>query len=170
MPYVTYMKPLTVSDIAKKQTEYIDSLILRIKYLKKILPILKVYDGKKITKRIETACKALLAEDNTFTLVMDKPYSFGKFQIMIWGGKLKYEARITFDIGKDNFDYAEFVKDNDIVTLSTNIAMLHVSISKIPEFVDRYNTILAASQKLVNDSTEYYQLEYCFDIVINSRN
>lgn len=62
-------------------------------------PILKSFEGKKITKRIATAIKDALPEDMVVVLSWSGAGVFSMGHIDIWGGSLGYDHRIHIYLG-----------------------------------------------------------------------
>lgn len=62
-----------------------------------LLPVIKKHNGKKVTRRIDTAFKAVLPQ-NTLTSYSAE---YGMYHIYVWGKgvELEYEDRVSFLLG-----------------------------------------------------------------------
>lgn len=84
----------TIKDTIQRD---IDRELKGLAYFNKLVEVFKPFEGKKITKRMETAVKTIFPDRVVY---LDK--SFGMFHLQIWGGDIKMEKRLSFLIGHDS--------------------------------------------------------------------
>ena len=143
-----YDNIITKEQLLEKINERIDHYQIRLELINIIDTPLKRFDGKKITKRIETAINLALPKR---TVYLNKDYSM--FQLVIWGDKewlakerrISYNERFTSLIGyKDNpiFDHDKFIEYNQCHLLNEKrIKSLKRAIDHIDDLVKLYNDI-----------------------------
>ena len=143
-----YDNIITKEQLLEKINERIDHYQIRLELINIIDTPLKRFDGKKITKRIETAINLALPKR---TVYLNKDYSM--FQLVIWGDKewlakerrISYNERFTSLIGyKDNpiFDHDKFIEYNQRHLLNEKrIKSLKRAIENIDDLVKLHNDI-----------------------------
>lgn len=91
----------SIMDVQDKQN--VNYFILTL-----IEPILRRFDGKKITKRIETAIKKELPE---YTISYGFTYSW--YSLKIWGNGISWDDKIDLQLGYNEFfDMDEYIRLN----------------------------------------------------------
>lgn len=79
-----------------------------------LLNVLQKFEGKQVSKRIETAIKK---ENDAFVVYMDNSLNFYKLQI--WGNGIVYEQRLSFVLSYDDtFSLERFIDNNISYTLA----------------------------------------------------
>ena len=144
-----YDNIITKEQLLEKINERIDHYQIRLELINIIDTPLKRFDGKKITKRIETAINLALPKR---TVYLNKDYSM--FQLVIWGDssgllakerRISYNERFTSLIGyKDNpiFDHDKFIEYNQCHLLNEKrIKSLKRAIEDIDDIVRLHNEI-----------------------------
>lgn len=71
--------------------------LITVQILELIEPVMRTFEGKKITKRIETAVKKVLPAG----YVTSYCFQYSWFSLKIWGNELKYDDKIDLTIGYD---------------------------------------------------------------------
>ena len=144
-----YDNIITKEQLLEKINERIDHYQIRLELINIIDTPLKRFDGKKITKRIETAINLALPKR---TVYLDNDYSM--FKLVIWGDssgllakerRISYNERFTSLIGyKDNpiFDHDKFIEYNQCHLLNEKrIKSLKRAIENIDDLVKLHNDI-----------------------------
>jgi hypothetical protein len=167
MPFIQYMKPLTVENQTSKVNASIAHYENLLSISSRILPILKTSDGKQITKRIETAVRKALPEyqvslSNSFTI-----------SINVWGNGIDYEKRVSVYLSQTGYsngilDYAKTVEGVNLDGFKVKIDQLTKGKANIPQYVLRYNTMLQLNKDLVTEAAED-GMEFDFDIATNAK-
>ena len=124
---------------------------------------LKNFEGKKITKRIETALKAALPEYSVH-------YStdHGMHKISIWGNGLDYGRRLTYYLGhlnnSDILDMLLVQKQNTCWELekSRTETLRRMSKTELYAMVEKWNFGIKALQE-VNNWAREYEINYISD-------
>ena len=150
-----YDNIITKEQLLEKINERIDHYQIRLELIDIIDTPLKRFDGKKITKRIETAINLALPKR---TVYLDKDYSM--FKLVIWGDssgllakerRISYNERFTSLIGyKDNpiFDHDKFIEYNQCHILNEKrIKSLKRAIEDIDDIVRLHNEICDIKQR-----------------------
>ena len=149
-----YDNIITKEQLLEKINERIDHYQIRLELIDIIDTPLKKFDGKKITKRIETAINLALPKR---TVYLDNDYSM--FKLVIWGDKgwlakerkISYNDRFTSLIGyKDNpvFDHDKFIEYNQCHLLNDKrIKSLKRAIEDIDDTVRLHNEICDIKQR-----------------------
>lgn len=125
-----------ISEIqAKQSTNY--------KVLLRAAEVLKSFDGKKCSKRMETAFKKLYPD---YTVYSGNRYSY--YEMRIWGNGIGYQDSIDLVVSYDeNFDYEKFINNNQRYFLEA----------------ERY----AKLEELKNNSNEIQDLIYQYESIEN---
>jgi hypothetical protein len=126
-----------------------------------ILPILEPFDGKKITKRMNTKVnEALTALYTNYTSWYD--VSYGMFYINIRGRK--HEMRILLGYASTPiFNFQEFKNRNQGYSLDNKrLIKYEQAIPKIAEWEQKINAIKAQVKELKGE-IEGYGCQYYFD-------
>jgi hypothetical protein len=133
-----------VSDIIKAIEERQAIQKRAVDILSIIEPVLKSFDGKTISKRIETAIKKVLPE---FTVYYGKSYSW--YELKIWGNGVDYQNNLSLNLGytstSDVFNFEWYVTNNQRSYLEKSRY----------EHLEVYRTDV---EKLVNLSIRYEEL------------
>jgi len=98
-----------LQSIIKDIKEYQDTLAHNINILSLIEPVIRTFDGKKITKRIETAVKKVLPEG----YVTFYQFKYSWFELSIWGNGIKFDHSIRLTLGYNEFfSFEDYVERN----------------------------------------------------------
>jgi hypothetical protein len=164
MGFSRFTKPLDVQVVIAEYKNRIDRYKKFIEFSNKVGEILKNFDGKSYSKRIETAIKKALPE---YQIYMEHVAS--QYYINIRGNGISYEDKIHIFIGYSDriFKYDDYVNQyNRLESTIKSIEQHKNGIAKIPEMVERYNKLLSDVRQLTDDA-EAYNMEYTFDLVCN---
>jgi len=143
-----YDNIITKEQLLDRINERIDHYQIRLELINIIDTSLNRFNGKKITKRIETVINLALPKR---TVYLDNDYSM--FKLVIWGDKewlakerrISYNERFTSLIGyKDNpiFDHDKFIEYNQRHLLNEKrIKSLKRAIENIDDLVKLHNDI-----------------------------
>ena len=144
-----YDNIITKEQLLDRINERIDHYKVRLELFNQIEPVIKEFDGKKITKRIQTKLRKKLSKRVVY---LNKDYSM--FQLVIWGDnnllfsnarKIHFNDRFTSLIGyKDNpiVDYDKFIEYNQCHILNDErIKSLKRAIENIDDLVKLHNDI-----------------------------
>lgn len=172
MPFVHFAKPF---DLKAEQTKIEERLMDAIEekaHLEGLALLLKAFQGKKITARIETFLKT-----NFVIGLAGKAYRYrlervagmtylNAYEVMPnqFDSSKKTHFFLAYHSNGDVYDEEVLLKHNNQESRREDIAKLQMSLAKIPEFVGRYNDLLAKAQALVEDAKQV-GLEYEFDIM-----
>ena len=116
-----------------------------------IIDVLKKFDGKEISKRIETALKA---DPRLSPFSLSYHILAGMYQITFWGNGLAYEERNTVFLGYTS----EHILNLENV-MESNRGFLHCTLISMGTFDAR----IIKWNKMVTDLRDYY-LNECDDI------
>ena len=168
--YVQFAKPIVLNDTLQNLQKRIDHLQYRYDTFHSLIPVLKKFDGKKVTKRIETALKEAFPEDRIhFRYIASMTY------IDVIGKGKEYDDKESFFVcyaSSDTYVEEDFAHkhNGDIECILECIKKLKQGLIEAPTLVERYNKILKEAQVLVVDA-EKVGMEYDFDIIsLNRRN
>jgi len=166
--YVQFAKPIVLADILKDLQKRIDHLQCRYDTFHKLIPVLKKFEGKKVTKRIETALKEAFPDDERIWLrdIANMTY------INVIGKGKSYDEKESFFVcysSSDTYVEEDFTHkhNGDIEGILESIKKLKSGLVEAGNLVYRYNTILKDAQVLVEVAGKV-GMEYDFDII--SRN
>jgi hypothetical protein len=97
-------KPLEVTTILDSINAQKEKYFKQMCICNKVIPILREFHGKKITKRIETAVVKAMPE---YTIYFGHKYSW--WELKIWGNGLSYDESVSLNLGYyDTFTNEEF--------------------------------------------------------------
>jgi hypothetical protein len=168
--FVQFAKPIVLAEMTKSIQERIDHLQYRYDTFHKLIPILKKFDGKKVTKRLETALKEAFPEDR-----IHLRYIGSMTYIDVIGKGKEYADKESFFVCYDS-EGGIYVEENfshkhngDIENILECIRRLKQGLIEAPALVERYNKILKEAQVLVVDASTV-GMEYDFDILSRNRN
>ena len=147
------MKKITVESVTetvkKRISQYSEQLkiytVVRV-YLEK--SIIK-YEGKKMTKRIETAlkkCDLSILEGYTFYLSTE----YGRFTLVFWKGNLNKQVRIHLNYQGELFSMDNFMESNKCYALNVN------RLSTLKSYLNN-NSKLQADINKINDAVNQYE-------------
>lgn len=141
-----------VNVILESVTKQMESYILYTKILGIIELILQKFEGKRITKRIETAIQEALP---SYTLYYGHPYLW--YTLQVWDKNITFDQRMNLNLGyNDTFSMEEFKKNNTSYYLDAdrhtqlkkyidNPSILEVMIQNknfIKEEIKKYNSLI----------------------------
>lgn len=158
--FVQYAKPIDLNKIRLDVEERITSLKFNYQVYGKLLPVLKKWDGKKITKRLQDA----VARETGYKVRLDQRLSRQNY-LEVEDEKAGQSCR-TFIGYEGVFDYQRYAEDHSKADQNCKpiYEKLEKALNKLPQFVNRYNELLTASQELVKDACKV-GMEYDFDIL-----
>lgn len=87
---MTYIQTIMdeINKVKKKQ-------LITLQILELVEPVMRTFEGKKITKRIETAVKKVLPSG----YVTSYGFQYSWFSLKIWGNELTYDDKIDLTLG-----------------------------------------------------------------------
>ena len=137
----TPTKPLEVSTIITAIREQQEKYYKQVWVLNKVLPILRQFEGKKMSKRIETA---VLKELTGYTVYYGHKYSW--YELKIWGNGISYDDMVSLNLGYNEiFTYEEFERCSKCYFLNVNrYDELNKYINQpeiLQTMVDKYNEL-----------------------------
>lgn len=145
-----------IEEIKKRQ----ETNIATNKAFKALVKVLQGFEGKEITKRIETA----LLKEGEWQISFHRPENtFEQFKLFVWGGEtgLKYEERIYAYLGRKTNPYFSmewFIKENPGYT------SIDVQIAKTNEELANMDNLIKIEQ-IANEIKEKQNL---FDQMIEN--
>jgi hypothetical protein len=159
MPYITFAKPIDVNQEVVKISQRIqdanrDRTILVVLALK-----LKTFQGKPITKRLETFLNNL---GPVYSYRIERIASLVNLNVYKEGIKIVQVFLAYQD--KNVYDETFLLDHNNFKAQGLYLEKLQNGLAKIPEFVTRYNDLLEKGKALVEDAKQV-ELEYEFDIL-----
>jgi len=165
--YAQFAKPIVLEETLTNLQKRINDLQYRYDTFNSLIPHLKKFEGKKVTKRIETALKAAFPEDR-----IHLRYIASMVYIDIIGKGMDYNDKESFFIcytSNDTYLEEDFTHkhNGDIENILVCIKKLKQALIEAPSLVERYNRLLKDAQVLVEDA-EKVGMEYDLDII--SRN
>lgn len=169
MPYAQFAKPLTVETEEATVQETINRYLLESELMTKLLVLLRIHNGKKITKRIETDLNKRLpryrfsiehiASQNYLNVYREDTRQIEKVLHLFLG----YDSESVLDYDKR--------LENDwqnTLNLRGHAQKLQESLKVLPELVSEYNRLIKDMQALV-ERAKPYGLEYTFDILVREK-
>jgi hypothetical protein len=162
--FVQYAKPIDLNKIRLDVEERITSLKFNYQVYQELLPVLKKWDGKKITKRLQDA----IARETGYKVRLDQRIIRQRY-LEIENEKSGQKCR-TFIGYDDVFDYERYTEEHSKADQNCKpvYEKLERARNKLPQFVNKYNELLTASQKLVECACEV-GMDYDFDILAKER-
>jgi hypothetical protein len=163
---IQFQKAVSAQEIYKKVQERIEDAKLNYFLWKTIQKECERWEGKAISKRIETALKKILPD---YIVVFENRY--GMFQLYIWGNGINYDHRKQFLLGYETspfFSAKQLLDSNMCHELEAGRAekMATLTYTDIVDAADKWNNGLALMQE-INTWAEPYELDYAsngFDI------
>ena len=92
-------KKLDKFELIKKIKKHIDLLKVKKEIFELVIPVLKTFEGKQVSKRIENKLKEQLPQ-----LTISYYQSYTYIELKVWGNGLKYDDRINFNLCKNDSD------------------------------------------------------------------
>jgi hypothetical protein len=145
------LKNLQVQAVRRETNKMLETLRKLERIVTVILPIIEKYDGKKITKRLETELKELLPS-NVFALID----THDSISLQIWGDGILFEKRVHLFMGCRSPDHPERLDANRFVVsrwaaenvgwlnISNKIAQTEQKLANVDQIVSDYNKAVAA--------------------------
>jgi len=161
---IQFEKKLDVGKVNDAIQKRIESAELNFKLWKVVQSALLKFEGKTISKRIETEIKKLLPDN---TIYYDNNY--GMYHIVIWGNGIKYDNRLSFLLGYANnpiVDGKKILDHNLCHELEEGRAnkLKTITLDMIVEKVNTWNQGLEMMQS-VNKWADGFEISYYgFDI------
>lgn len=162
--FVQHAKPINLNKIRLDVEDRITSLKFNYHVYEKLLLVLKRWDGKKITKRLQDA----VAKETGYKVRLDQRITRQRY-LEIEDEKSGQKCRTFIGYG-DVFDYGRYTEEHSKPDQNCKpiYEKLERARNKLPQLVNMYNELLAASQRLVEDACEV-GLDYDFDILAKER-
>lgn len=166
--YVKFSKPVVLGELVTKLHRRIDSQLFIFDIFHRIIPVLKKFEGKKVTKRLETVLKGAFPLDRVWL-----EHIGGMTNIKFIKEGTTNESRsfllcYTSSYGDDPGIYHEdrFINKYNswVKSIPDDIKRAQQGLIKVPTLVERYNKILQEAQSLADDAA-VVGLEYDLDIV-----
>jgi hypothetical protein len=109
-----------------------------------IIDVLKKFDGKVMSKRIETALKA---DSRLAGYNIHYAFEYGMFRVTFWGNGLDYESRSTVHMGyKENpVVDIEKIKESNRGFLAGHI----IDLTTLDERINKWNVLLTSIQSFL---------------------
>jgi hypothetical protein len=158
MGYVNFAKPLDYETKRSDVCRRIKNMEKQVRLWDLLKECLERWDGKKLTKRTETALTKELGTEVRFSFVSGLCYVHIDDERVFIGHSMV-------------LDYNKTIKDQQTVynNCQDTADRLNKGLDKLEEMVDRYNELLKAQQALV-DKSKKYAMQFDFDILcINYR-
>jgi len=95
--------------------------------LSEVLEILRVFDGKKYTKRITDKIKFILPGKSVYF-----ENRYGMYHLNIWGNGIDYEKRIDFFLGYQSSNPNKIVDMNFIGDHNKNLVWIERELERLP--------------------------------------
>jgi len=173
---IQFEQPKTVEQVAEKINARIYTAEQNLLWINTVLDVLKKFEGKKITKRIETALKA---RPEMKGLIIYYGVDYGQYRLSIWGNGRGYNDRFTLTIdnkpgqwrnGCDTVDLERVKENAKCYTLEEGrIKEMKAGLESVPELVERWNKGLDELQHVHKNAKEYgTTIGYIFDFINNN--
>lgn len=150
----------TIKNIEDKIQETLTLYKAQKKVSEVLINIFKVFDGKKVTKRMETAAKEAHPEYTTY-------YEAGyTVYLYVWGNGIDYSNRMMVKLCyKDDatFSYDKFVEDIKGYNSGERIGTLEHKLQELPQLFSQYKEICDKVNKF-NKSVDVWPLSMLFKI------
>lgn len=162
--FVQHAKSIDPEELRLDVEKRIANLKFNYQVWEKLLPVLKKWDGKKVTKRLQDA----VAKDTGYKVYLDQRIVRQRY-LKIEDEKSGQNCR-TFIGYEDTFDYKKYVEDYSKAdqNCKPSYEKLEGGLKVLPELVQEYNRILSDSQRLV-ELASTHGLTYDFDILCKER-
>lgn len=166
--YAQFAEPIVLEKTLTNLQKRINTLQHRYDTFQSLLPHLKKFDGKKVTRRIETVLKAAFPEDRVHLR-----YIASMVYVDFLGKGMEYDERESFFVcytSSDTYVEEDFTHkhNGDIENILECIKKLKQALIEAPSLVERYNRLLKDAQVLVEDA-EKVGMEYDLDIISRNR-
>jgi hypothetical protein len=163
MSYIQFVKPLDLHDLIVSIQSRVNNYQRNYEIFQKIVVVLKKFEGKNVTKRIQTALKEAMPGYNIYLKSIASMTN-----IEVWGGDIEYQNGPHILLCyNDHPIYSEdtFVNKHNsgFADVPSTIEKLKQGLVNAPALVDRFNQILKDAQELEAEAKKY-ELEYDFDI------
>ena len=161
---IKYQKPLDLDTVREKIEERIEETEENFRLYEAILGVIRLNEGKKITKRIATAISKLLPE---YTVYYSNDFFYS---ILIWGNGIPYDHKKDFLFSGYSKDLpcreSEFVHLNQWAALEPGrVVKMKEGLKQLDIFVDEWNKGLGCLQAVHDMAMEYGStIGYTFDI------
>jgi hypothetical protein len=153
MGYVDFAKPLDYETKRRDTWHRIKNMEKQVRLWESLKVPLKKWDGKKLTKRTETALTKELGTEVRFSFAHGLCYVHLDDERIFIGHSLVLDYNKTIEDQQSVYDNCQDTADR-----------LNKGLDKLEEMVDRYNELLKAQRDLVKESKKY-AMEFDFDIV-----
>ena len=162
--FAQFAKKLILTDEIKKNEENLNKDVTQLCLLEDSIILLRPFQGKKITKRIETALDK--HDPNLYYKIYD---TAGMSYLHVYkreerGGTELVRFFMAYHSEGNIYDETKFMKSNSSDTRKESIETLKKCFDKLPSLVERYNKLLDDANALVDDA-KAVGLEYDFDII-----
>lgn len=159
-----------LAQIIKEMNESLETYKQQYKILELVEPLLKPFEGKKITARIETAVKKVL-EPLGYDVSYFIDYSW--YTLKVYDNGLKYDSAVRFTLGRvkntlnDGIFTIEQFKSNNVCYYKNKerIDLLTNQLNNpnvIKEFVQRYENIKNLQSEFEKDVYKIESLKFKF--------
>ena len=165
MGFVQFAKPIDAEALIQKALGKIKQMEDQHAAFVRIVEALRKFEGKTVTKRIETALKAALPDLGIrFTSIASMEH------VECNAGRFLLRYTDSYSRGDGCYHEALFVGKYNTGTANIPewLAKHRAGVPMIGALAARYNDLLAAAKSLVKDS-EAYGLEFEFDIASNCK-
>lgn len=125
-----------------------------------LINIFKAFDGKKVTKRMETIAKKVLPEYTTYYAADYTIYLY------VWGNGIDYNNKMMIKLcyKDDNvFSYEKFINDIKGYNSEERIKTLEQKLQELPQLFSQYEDICDKVNKF-NKSIDIWPLNMLFKI------
>jgi len=152
----------------KKLQDRLEQAKLEFHIFKLVTAVVKKFDGKKITKRIQTALRKELSELSDYVITLDSPYS--TYEIVIWNRKpnhcIGYQNRMSITLGHCSAGNVLNMEKFDEHTRCWQLEKYIKQLSKITKeqmksLTTRFNTAIGILNKVDKKASEI-GIEYYF--------
>lgn len=160
---IRYPQQVTIESQKEKVLNRITSYQMGLDIVKKCLPIIEKYEGKKITKHIATA---ISKEFPNARVWLDDNY--GMFHLNVCLEGLPLDQKVSMLLGykdsRPDVVMEKIIENNQCYLLNEErIPKLKEGISKIPSLIEKRNKAISLFQELFTEC-DRYEMTYDFDV------
>lgn len=157
-----YPEEVTVESQTKEVNDRLLRYELELDIVKRALPIIEKFEGKKITKHIETAVKKVFEADRVW--LRDE---YGMYQLKIVPAGMSFDSAISIILGYHSSNVVNMkniIERNQCYLLNEGrIVKLKNGIKHIAGLVEKRDKALALFAEIAVEA-EKYEMNYDFDL------
>lgn len=160
---IRYPQEITIKSQTEKALNRITRYQQQLDIVKKCLPIIEKYEGKKITKHIATAVSK---EFPSARVWLGDQYGMFHLNVCLEGQSLndKVSMLLGYKDSRENVVMEKILENNQCYLLNEErIPKLKAGIDKIPALLEKRNKAIALLQEVFEEADKY-EMTYDFDV------